>query len=386
MSVRKKVDSLLSRFEKEFVTHNNIVISKSAILHNLNLFSDLTNKSVIPVLKGNAYGHGIAQIAKALEKQDIPYVAVDGYYEALRIREVSKRPVLILGAIDSRNYPNLNYTNFAFLVQDKLAIEALARTGKKIMVHLECNTGMNRYGARLEEVETLTRLIMRHKNLQLEGVMTHLADSTSITSKNIDKASELYDKCVEIVIGVGAKPRWYHIAQSAGALRVVSKYANAIRLGIGLYGINPFKSSHELYDQFAAKLQPALTLTSTLTKINELTTGDQVGYDYTFTAKKAMKMGVIPIGYYEGLARTAYSNGGIVRINDQYTSVIGKVCMNHTMISLDGIDAKIGDHVTIYSNIPANRLSINKLAEKYSLLTDAMLTSLSSDVRRRLVD
>jgi alanine racemase len=386
MLVRKKIDNLFSHFEKTFITQNNITVSRAAILHNLNLFADSTQQTIIPVLKGNAYGHGIAQITRILEGQKLSYVAVDGYFEALRIREVSKLPILILGAIDIRNYANLNYANFAFSVQDKATIEALASTGKQINVHLECNTGMNRYGAQLNEIDTLTRLILSHKNLHLEGVMTHLADSTAETNNTIDTASKLYDQCIEIVLSCGAQPRWYHIAQSAGAIRVISKYSNAIRLGIGLYGINPFEATHALHDQFAKTLQPALSLTSTLTKINRLAAGDQVSYGYTFTAKKAMTIGVIPFGYYEGIDRNAYSNAGIVHISDHDTPVIGRVCMNHTMISLDGIDAKIGDPVTIYSNKLASKLSIDKLAQRYHLFTYEMLARLSSDIRRQLVD
>ena len=131
MSIRKHIDTFLRKLEKSYVHHNRIEISRSALLHNLHFFEQLTNLPAIPVLKGNAYGHGITQVAMALKGTKLPYIAVDGYFEALHIREVSRQPVLIMGAISPTNFRNLTYDHFAFVVQDRACIEALAATGKK---------------------------------------------------------------------------------------------------------------------------------------------------------------------------------------------------------------------------------------------------------------
>lgn len=144
MSVRKKIDKTLRRFEKGFETQNIIEVSKPALVSNLRLFGEMSGKSVIPVLKGNAYGHGIEQVATALKNEKLTYIAVDGYFEAQRVREFSKHPVLIMGAIPPQNFNRIHYDRFAFVVQDDAAIKALGETGRKVKVHLECNTGMNR--------------------------------------------------------------------------------------------------------------------------------------------------------------------------------------------------------------------------------------------------
>src|ERR1700735_1477075 len=102
MSVRKKIDRLLQSFEKDFITQNNIEISSFALKHNIDFFSQLTKLEIIPVLKANAYGHGIEQVAHILKSRSLSYVAVDSYYEALQIREISDQPILIMGAIDPR--------------------------------------------------------------------------------------------------------------------------------------------------------------------------------------------------------------------------------------------------------------------------------------------
>jgi alanine racemase len=388
MSIRKNIDTLLRKFEHEFATHNIIEVSRSALQHNLDTFADMSDKQLIPVLKGNAYGHGIGLVAAALKNRKLPYIAVDGYFEALRIREVSNQPVLVMGSILPENFARMKYDSFTFVVQDEATINALAKIKKHVKVHLECNTGMNRYGAKPEDLAKLTKLILSHSNLELEGVMSHLADSDGDDPATVDAAVELFDACVEKVRAAGARPTIFHIAQSAGSLKATSRYANTVRLGIGLYGINPFPHSHALHAELR-KLRPALKLTSTITKVTQLERGDKVSYNYTFTAPKNMKIGVLPLGYYEGawsIARGSYKKTGDVKVGNISTPIIGRVCMNHTMISLDGIDAKVGDKVVVYSNDPNDKNAIDNIAHDFGLFSYALLTALSSDVRRVLVD
>jgi alanine racemase len=385
MSIRKNIDTLLKRFEKEYSVHNHIEVSRSAILHNIDTFKQLTKLQIIPVLKGNAYGHGIITATTALKGYKLPYIAVDGYFEALRIREVSNQPVLVMGAILLQNFTRMKYDNFAFVVQDEATIHALGKTKKPINVHLECNTGMNRYGASSTEIEKLVGVILHYKNLTLEGVMSHLADSDGDNPKTVDTAVAIFDACVEKIQKVGANPTIIHVAQSAGSLKVHSKYANTIRLGIGTYGINPFPKNHALHEKLQAELRPALKLTSTITKVIQLNKGDQVSYNYTFTAPKKMKIGVLPLGYYEGVNRSL-SNKGSVKAGNANLPIVGRVCMNHTMVSLEQSDCNGGDRVTVYSNNPADANSIDAIATNYNLFNYNLLTALSPDIRRTLVD
>jgi alanine racemase len=383
MSIRSRIDRWLRQFEKDFATQNRIEVSRSALVHNFDLFAGLTGKQIIPVLKANAYGHGLALVAEALKTRRFPYIAVDGYFEALRVREVSDQPVLIMGAIRAENFARLKYDKFAFVVQDAASIQALAKTGKYVKVHLECNTGMNRYGADPEDVAALTKLILRHKNLTLEGIMSHLADSDGKNEDTVRTAVALFGKCVETVRAAGADPALIHLGQSAGSLREDSRYANTIRLGIGLYGLNPFPATHPLYGQLN-DLRPALRFVATITKITDLQKGDKVSYNYTYEAPKGMKIAVLPVGYYEGVSRDL-SNVGAMQIGADYTPIVGRVCMNHTMISLDGFNAKVGDEVVVYSNNAHDRNSIGTLATTHNLFAYSLLTSLSSEVHRELV-
>lgn len=383
MSIRSSIDNFLRRLEKDYTTHSRIEVSRAAILHNLDLFEELSGKAVIPVLKGNAYGHGVALVAKALKSRKLPYIAVDGYFEALRIRQVSSQPVLVMGAILPENYKRMKYDNFAFVVHDEASIRALGKTGRRIKVHLEANTGMNRYGAKPDEMHSLAKLILSYKNLSLEGVMSHLADSDGDDPATVNVAVEQFDRCVETVRAAGANPTMLHIAQSAGSLKAKSKYANTIRLGVGLYGINPFPRGHAQYAQLK-DLQPALRFISTLTKVIALEKGEKVSYNYTFAAPEAMRIGVVPLGYYEGVPR-ALSGVGTVKIGRHFAPIVGRVCMNHTMIGLDGIPAEVGEEVTVFSNNPQDKNAIDNVAHEHNLFNYGVLTALSHDVRRVLV-
>lgn len=241
------------------------------------------------------------------------------------------------------------------------------------------------YGASYDEIGVLTRLILSYKNIELEGVMSHLADSDGNDSKSVEEAVKKFDQAVDKVFVCGASPIIFHIAQSAGSLKAKSKYANTIRLGIGLYGINPFPIGHKLHANLSGKLQPAMKLVSTITKVTDLKEGDQVGYNYTFTAHKSMRIGVLPLGYYEGVNR-ALSNVGSVKLGRANLPIVGRICMNHTMIDLGTSKAKVGDKVVVYSNKTHDLNSINSIAELHKLFSYNLLTSMSSDVRRALVE
>ncbi len=383
MAIRHITTRIIQKFERKFEVYNQIEVSRSALLHNAQLISSQSQMAVMPVLKGNAYGHGTEIVAKALKDQNFPYIAVDGYFEAVQVRNVSRQPVLIMGAIRPENFANLHYDKFAFVVQHVETVKALAATGHTVKVHLEINTGMNRFGVRPNQVAELTKLILSYQNLELEGVMSHLADADGHEYDTVQMAVQLFDKAVETVCKYSGKPAWLHIAQTAGSATATSRYANAVRLGIGLYGINPFAETHTSHDALSSLL-PALRLTSTIANTIELRKGEQVSYNYTFTAPKAMRIGIIPMGYYEGLNRNL-SNQGVMKCGDTYLPIVGRICMNHTMLDLTASDAQIGDRVIVYSDITADRNSIERIGDEYELFNYNLLTALSGDVRRILV-
>jgi alanine racemase len=315
-------------------TLNRIELSGSRVLHNVALIQGQhPGFEVIPVLKGNAYGHGIEQIAEILNDASCRLVAVDGYFEAVKIRDITKHHILVMGYILPENVQLLDTKRCSFVVQDIQGLIAFGALSKPVDIHLELNTGFNRLGLELEELPAYLKTLKTYPTLNLEGIMTHLADADNELDESYTaKQLRAFDDQVSDIIAAGFNPKFVHIAQTAGSTKVVSRYANAIRLGIGVYGINPLSLKDSHYKDLAS-LQPVLELKSTIIKVLDLHKGEKVGYNGTFTASRLMRLGVLPLGYYEGVPREL-SNKGCVTHNGVALPIVGRVCMNHTMVDL----------------------------------------------------
>ncbi len=374
----------LAGFKKKLDTYNRIEISKEALLHNAGFFRRRSGLEIIPVVKSNAYGHGIEVTARALADGNFPLIAVDGYFEAQKIRKITKIPVLVMGMIKPGDFKKIKIKNIEFVVQDKETIKAIGGLNGKVKVHLDINTGMNRYGIDPSEFEDYLALLAKYPRVELTGIMTHLADPDGKNEDNITQAVKLFDGLVGKALKKGFNPKYIHVGQSASSVRLKSKYANTTRIGLGLYGLNPFSPGHKLYAQFSENLQPALKLISTISKINQLKKGDGVSYNYTFKANKPMKIAVLPLGYYEGID-WRLSNKGKVKLGDDYLPIVGKVCMNHTMVDISSVLAKVGDEVVVYSDNLEDENSLNSVAEQHGLFVYELSAGLSADIRRVLV-
>ncbi len=386
MSFRSSLSKKIKTFEKGFDVYNNIYISRSAILNNFDLFTQVSPGGfVIPVLKSNAYGHGLKQITEILKARRFPYIAVDGYFEGLKIHEISRQPVLVMGAIKDGNYANIKPHGYAFVVHDIDSIKAIGQTKKTFLVHIELETGMGRHGVRIDKLDSLLNEIKKYKNISVEGVMTHLADADNPKSvKHVNLQTSRFDIGVKMIIDAGFSPKYIHIAQSAGSVKVKSKYANSLRIGIALYGITPLETS----DGSAKKLknlQPALKLTSTIDKVLEVDRGESISYGRTFNVKRNSRIGILPLGYYEGLPR-AFSNVGQVKWRNKYLPITGRVCMNHTMIDITNCNAKKNDEVVVISNDARDQLSLNNICLKYNLFNYELLVGLNQNIRRTIVE
>jgi len=380
--VKKSIDLISSN---NYLTLNNIYINSSRVLNNLAVVQKLNSKNtIIPVLKANAYGHGLIEITKILNEADVSFIAVDGYFEAAKIRDITNHKILVMGYILPANMKLIDIKKCSFVIQDIDGLAALSKLDKPVNIHLELNTGMNRLGLNNSEINQFLNYIEKHTNLILEGVMTHLADADNEYDDSYTKNQFIkFDREVENIIKRGFKPKYIHIAQTAGSVKAISKYANAIRLGIGLYGLNPLGPKDNNFNRLN-ELQPVLELRSTIIKCVELEKGDRVSYNGIFTAPKKMRIGILPIGYYEGIPRNL-SNRGFVTYKKTKQNIVGRVCMNHTMIDLTDSMAKINNEVVIISNDKTADNSVINLCQKFDLFSYTLVTGLSNSVRRNIV-
>jgi alanine racemase len=311
-------------------------------------------------------------------------MAVDGYFEAAKIRDITNHKILVLGYIKPENSKLLDTKKCSFVVQDIKMLMSLGKLHRPVNVHLELNTGMNRLGLAPNELENYLNVLSSHKSLTLEGVMTHLADADNEASDEFtDQQTRLFDKAVESIFGMGFKPKYIHIAQTAGSTKVNSKYANSMRIGIGIYGINPLSLADRHHKDLEG-LSPVLDLKSTVIKVIDLKPGDRVSYNGIFTAPEQMRIGVLPLGYYEGIPREL-SDKGVITFGDEVLSIVGRVCMDHTMIDLSDSKVDVGSVVTVISSEPDRPNSIEQICKNFGLFSYSLMTGLSNSTRRIIV-
>ncbi|HSW79827.1 MAG TPA: alanine racemase [Candidatus Saccharimonadales bacterium] len=385
--LRKHAKNAIKHFSanNRYRTLNRIEINAQTLTRNVSLIQRKhPDFEIIPVLKGNAYGHGLEQVAQILNDAECHYLAVDGYFEAAKIRDITKHHILVMGYILPENVQLLDTKRCSFVAQDEHDLRAFGSLGKPVKIHLELNTGFNRLGIQPEELQTYLDTLKKFPNIKLEGVMTHLVDADNESDDSFDvKQQKIFDDCVKQILASGFNPKLIHIAQTAGSAKIQSKFANAIRLGIGQYGINPYTPKDSHYADLAG-LKPPLELKSTIIKTIDLKAGETVGYNATFKVARPMRIGVLPLGFYEGLPRTL-SNKGCATSDGQVLPIVGRICMNHTMIDLGQTNLKIGDEVTLISGDTFAPNSIISLQTKFNLFAYETLTGLSDSIRRIIV-
>lgn len=355
---------IFRRFKKTYDVLNLIEINKKNLLNNYDFFCGL-GQEVWPVLKANAYGHGISQVTKILLERDFEYFVVDGYHEVLEIRKITKRPILMIGSILPSNFSKIKWKNLAIMVQDSLLIKELGKLNKKIKIHLKVNTGMNRQGVEIKDLKKMLHDLKKYPKLELEGVFSHLAGVDD------NEQEKRFINILKIFENNGMKISYAHLAATSGAKKIKNKKINVIRLGIGLYGIGK-------------GLKPVLSLKSKIIKVREIEKGEKVSYRGTFTADKKTNIGVIPVGYCEVLDRRL-SNKAFVKYKNKFYPIIGNICMNMTIVNLGKTKAKVGDEVEVISNNPKDKNSIEKMAGMVKMIPYELLVRINSSIRRIII-
>jgi alanine racemase len=346
---------------QKYRTLNRIFIDESALKHNLSLYRKLLpGTSVCPVLKSNAYGHGLTLTAKILDREHCDFFCVDSLYEAYELQKARiKTPILILGYNFEENLHK--GLPFHFTAHDLHSLEVLSKL--KLPIHLKVNTGMNRMGFSWNEWPKILPYI-KNLNPKIEGIYSHFASADDPKSPLTKLQITRFKKVLASLKKAGFKPKWVHIANSAGALKAKDPLFNMARIGIGLY-------------------EGTLEFRSTLIGIQSIKKGESVSYSETYTAKKNEVIGIIAAGYYEGIPRSL-SNKGTVNINGISCPILGRVCMNHTLISLKGVNASVGDEVLVYSKNPADKNSVASQAAKAGTIPYELLVRLSESVKRQI--
>ncbi|MDD3940627.1 MAG: alanine racemase [Candidatus Pacebacteria bacterium] len=379
-----KLITLLRNLRKRFskYTHTiEVLISKNNILGNLKEYkTKYSDFSFAPVLKSNAYGHGLIEVAKILDKENSPFFVVDSLYEARLLKHHKiQTPILIIGYTMLKNIQNYNTKNFIFTVVSLEELRILAeKIHKNTRIHLKIDTGMHRQGILISEIEEAINLIKENRYLVLEGVCSHLADADnedkSITLNQISK----WKKVVEIFKDKFTYIKYFHLSATAGVSVMDKEFTNLVRLGIGLYGIS-------LTNDSDLDLKPALAMKSIISTLRDLEKGGSVGYNHIYTLEERAKIATVPTGYFEGVDRRL-SNLGFFKIKNNFAKIAGRVSMNMTSVDVSHIPGlKIGDEVLVISEKTEDENSVVNIAKKINTIPYEILVHIPSALHRKVV-
>jgi len=270
------INKLKQFLKPRYQTLNVLEIKRQAILDNYKLLQNNQSEAAIfPVLKSNAYGHGLKELCLILNDSLAPLVVVDSFPEAQTAYHYFKRKVLILGEMPAKTYSYCDLKRTEFCIYNRESLEVLSKIGRA-QVHLFVNSGMNREGIKdIKKFLTDNRELLQ--KVEVIGFCSHLAASEEEAVSNEKQLSKFLSD-LEILKSAGFNPKWIHLGNSAAIFSLHNQKLTAFRSGLSLYGYSPFDKNNVNFDK-AVNLKPALRLTSTVVSMQDIEPGDQVSYN-----------------------------------------------------------------------------------------------------------
>jgi alanine racemase len=378
-------------------------VSLSALTHNLQAIRKYVNpqeekrktpRKILSIVKGNGYGHGGPEVAKALEKDGSDWFGVTCTDEGIAVRKAGvRKPVLILTSFVPGEESRLVEHDLTAVIhrceQLELLDRAAARQGKKrVPFHLKIDTGMNRLGIATSDVECFARQLAKCKHLQLTGVFSHFASSEVFTNTAVGQQTceqeERFYAALDRLRGLGIDPGIVHLANSAAIVTRPETWADMVRPGAILYGYHPGYDPMEKREEAEKRLvvKPVMSLRSRIISLRSVPAGAGVGYNATFVSKRPSRIGVLAAGYGDGIHRSL-GNRGSVLLRGKLAPIVGIVSMDVTMIDVtDVAGVEIGDVATIYGTDGALSHMASLVARSVGTVTSDLLCAVSQRVPR----
>ncbi len=382
-------------------------VSLGALAYNLEAIRKYVNppqekrkmpRKILSIVKGNGYGHGGPEVAKALEKAGSDWFGVTCADEGIAVRKNGvRRPILILTSFVPGEESRLVEHDLTAVIHRCEQLELLDRAAalrggkKRVPFHLKIDTGMNRLGIASGDVECFARQLGRCKNIQLTGIFSHFASSGVFTESYVGQQTgeqeERFYAALERLRALGIDPGIVHLANSAAIVTRPETWADMVRPGAILYGYHPGYDPIEKREEAEARvpLKPVMSLRSRIIALRDVAQGAGVGYDATFVAQRPTRIGVLAAGYGDGIHRSL-GNRGNVLLRGKLAPIVGIISMDVTMIDVTDIeDAKIGDVATIHGTDGKHTLPANRVARSIGTVTSDLLCAVSQRVPRLYV-
>ena len=352
-------------------------INLDALVHNLNQFRKQlgADTRVLAMVKAFSYGSGSYEIAAALQHQNVDYLGVAFADEGMELRRAGiATPIMVMNP-EEKSFTQMIDFNLEPEIYNFRVLEAFFSVVKAdgpdmVPVHIKIDTGMNRMGFLPNELEELVQRLKQMPMLRVKSVFSHLAGSDdeahdAFTSQQIQK----FEQACKYLRTELKTDFWMHILNSAGIERFPNARFNMVRLGIGLYGFGV----GEIED-----LRNVVTLKSYISQVKSVAAFETIGYNRAGTLPRDGFIGIVPVGYADGLNRHLSNRKGKVMVNGRLAPIVGNICMDMCMIDLTGIQAEEGDEVIVFGD----DYPLSNLARQLDTIPYEILTSISRRVSR----
>ena len=359
-------------------------IDLEALMHNYRTLRQLLAPSVkvLAVVKADAYGHGAVPVSRRLEELGVDFLGVATVQEGVEIRQAGvQSPIIILSGV----YPEemgdvLHYelTPMLFRLETAEILSAEAKKIEKtIPVHLKVDTGMGRIGVHYQDVTGFVTTLRNYENLKIEGVASHFATADEEDASFVEEQLQRFSWSVEQLGKIGVTPTYCHVANSAALFRQPAAHFNVVRPGIMLYGSYPSPLFRE-----KISLRAVMSWKSRVADLKSVPAGFPISYGRTYVADRASRIAAIPVGYADGYSRLL-SNRGEVLIKGRRAAVVGRVCMDWTMVDVTQIpDVGVGDEVVLLGRQMDEAITAEELSERIGTIPYEVLCSVGKRVPR----
>ncbi|HKQ35311.1 MAG TPA: alanine racemase [Nitrospiraceae bacterium] len=359
-------------------------VNLSALAHNLSCITRYLSPGceVMAVVKANAYGHGAVETARALSRKGIERFAVASLDEGIALRQTGlSASIVVLGALFEEQVSDLVAHRLTPVVSDGRILPVLALAARShpvpYPIHLKVETGMGRLGFSSEELLTLLDNPLLRGSLQVEGLMTHLADADGKDSAFTERQLGAFRAMVEQIRQRGVTLPLVHTANSAAIVRFPDAHFSLVRPGIMLYGYHTLPATVPAPD-----LRPVLSLHTTIVQLRTVPQGGTVSYNGTFVATRPTRIAVLPIGYADGYSRQL-SHRGSVLIRGRRASIVGLVCMDMIMVDVTDIaQVEVGETVTLIGQQGQESIWADEVAGWIDTIPYEVLCGIGSRVPR----
>jgi alanine racemase len=364
-------------------------IDLSAIEHNLRQISSLLAAPrtshlaprIIAVTKANAYGHGAAEVGRALERAGAAMLACADIEEGILLRRAGVRiPILVFGALGISDLDGVFEHDLTPTVSTPSAARALQAAAAKhtttLRCHLKIDTGMNRLGFRHDNLRRTLPELAASENLAIDAVYTHFATADEPESPMFPTQRERFEAACSTIAELGIRPRSRHAANSAALLRDERTWYDFVRPGLLLYGVVP----PPLFASTLA-LRPALSLHSRIVHVKGMRAGEGTGYGLKTIVDRPSSIAVVPAGYADGLDRRL-AGCGYMLVRGRRAPIVGSVCMDMTTIDVTGMDVSTGDEVVIVGEQGGESLGVREIAASIGTIPYELLCRVGMRIER----